>query len=81
MARCQHCGQGALAQDKNGPVCPDCVDGGWFDDGSDGPVWSPLLSPEVFAEIKSQLKRYNGAFDTSVESITINGVRFRAAPF
>tara|TARA_R100001086_G_scaffold183315_1_gene102231 strand:+ start:89 stop:334 length:246 start_codon:yes stop_codon:yes gene_type:complete len=81
MSICQHCGQGALAHDKKGPVCPDCIEDGWFDDGTEEPVWSPHLSPEVFDEIKSQLKRYNAAFDASVESLTINGVRFYAAPF
>lgn len=82
MPACQHCGQGAIAKDVNGAVCPDCIDAGYYDDGKDDrPVWSPILQPEVFDEIKEQLHRYNGAFDKSVERLTINGVHFNRAPF
>lgn len=35
MTDCRHCGQGAIAKDVNGPVCPDCIDDGWYDDGKD----------------------------------------------
>lgn len=73
MPACQHCGQGAIAKDVNGPVCPDCID--------DEPVWPPILQPEVFDEIKDQLHRYNDAFDKSVERLTINGGHFHRAPF
>lgn len=31
MSSCQHCGQGAIAKDRNGPVCPDCWDAGYFE--------------------------------------------------
>lgn len=31
MPICQHCGQGALVVDRNGPVCPDCVDEGRYE--------------------------------------------------
>ena len=34
MSRCQHCGQGAIAQDANGPVCPDCWEEGHYEMGS-----------------------------------------------
>lgn len=29
MGNCQHCGQGAIACDASGPLCPDCFDEGY----------------------------------------------------
>ncbi|URC15556.1 hypothetical protein DB2_54 [Octadecabacter Antarctic DB virus 2] len=81
MSNCQHCGQGSISRDINGPVCADCVDDGRFDDGSDEPVRPPCISPELFAQIVAELSKYNGAFDASVQVVNINGVNFHRAPF
>ena len=32
MNTCQHCGQSSLVSDKNGPVCPDCIEEGYYEE-------------------------------------------------
>lgn len=34
---CQHCGQASISADTLGPVCPDCVEDGWFENETDQP--------------------------------------------
>ena len=44
MGRCQHCGQGAIAKDINGPVCPDCWDEGRYETAN--PMTNETEAPE-----------------------------------
>ena len=44
MGRCQHCGQGAIAQDANGPVCPDCWEEGYYE--MENPMTNETEAPE-----------------------------------
>ena len=60
MTDCQHCGQGAIAKDVNGPVCPDCIDDGWYDDGKDDEPDCKCDSADAVKTLSTSIEELEG---------------------